>query len=169
MIADAILFQRSDQPNLERAASSFPQLAQGEPVSPAHLSKCQAEEHASLAPIKEHSMRCTDRLEALADTAIEAFGVLCFWCVPHVRDLAPIPHAKLPPVRSTSMVGCGDCAWLPRLKPSCAPWARSPGAGTLWCWDQNCSQLLGAGMASTTKARPLSTAGIMAPVRALTR
>ena len=95
MIADAILFQRSDQPNLERAASSFPQLAQGEPVSPAHLSKCQAEEHASLAPIKEHSMRCTDRLEALADTAIEAFGVLCFWCVPHVRDLAPIPRAKL--------------------------------------------------------------------------
>lgn len=39
--------------------------------------------------------RSTIRLEALADVAIEAFGVQCFWCVPHVRELAPIPRAKL--------------------------------------------------------------------------
>ena len=37
----------------------------------------------------------TARLEALADVAIEAFGVRCFWCVPGVRDLAPLPRAKL--------------------------------------------------------------------------
>ncbi len=37
----------------------------------------------------------TDRLEALADVAIVVFGVRCFWCVPGVRDLAPLPRAKL--------------------------------------------------------------------------
>lgn len=37
----------------------------------------------------------TDRLEALTDAAITAFGVRCFWCMPHVRDLAPLPRAKL--------------------------------------------------------------------------
>lgn len=37
----------------------------------------------------------TARLEALADAAIEAFGVQCFWCVPGVCDLASIPRAKL--------------------------------------------------------------------------
>lgn len=37
----------------------------------------------------------TARLEALADAAIESFGVRCFWCVPGVRDLAPLPRAKL--------------------------------------------------------------------------
>lgn len=36
-----------------------------------------------------------DRLEALADAAIKAFGVRCFWCVPGVRDLTPLPRAKL--------------------------------------------------------------------------
>ena len=36
----------------------------------------------------------TDRLKALADAAIEAFGVDCFWCVPGVRDLAPLLRAK---------------------------------------------------------------------------
>lgn len=37
----------------------------------------------------------TDRLEALADAAIKAFGVRCFWCVPGLRDLAPLSRAKL--------------------------------------------------------------------------
>lgn len=37
----------------------------------------------------------TAHLEALAGVAIETFGVCCFWCVPGVRDLAPIPRAKL--------------------------------------------------------------------------
>ena len=40
-------------------------------------------------------MLSTARLEALADAGIEAFGVLCFWCVPNVHDLVPIPRAKL--------------------------------------------------------------------------
>lgn len=39
--------------------------------------------------------RSTTRLEILVDDAIEAFGVRCFWCVPNVRDLAPIPRAKI--------------------------------------------------------------------------
>ena len=40
-------------------------------------------------------MDCTARVEALAGAAIEVFGVRCFWCVPGVRDLAPLPRAKL--------------------------------------------------------------------------
>ena len=35
------------------------------------------------------------RLHALSAAAIKAFGVTCFWSVPHMRDLAPLPRAKL--------------------------------------------------------------------------
>lgn len=35
------------------------------------------------------------RLEALADAAIERFGVDVFWSVPGARDLEPVLKAKL--------------------------------------------------------------------------
>lgn len=35
------------------------------------------------------------RLARLADDAVRDFGVLCFWSVPGVGDLAPLTKAKL--------------------------------------------------------------------------
>jgi hypothetical protein len=35
------------------------------------------------------------RLRSLSAAAIESFGLQCFWSVPGVRDLAPIPQAKV--------------------------------------------------------------------------
>ena len=37
----------------------------------------------------------TTHLETLSVAAIERFGVQCFWSIPGVRDLAPIPRAKI--------------------------------------------------------------------------